>query len=111
MLDSDAVQKALRNRNTVFLKADYTSYAGRHRQADRQLRAGGHSACTCFIRAGKPNEPVVMPELLTTDIVLNAFSEADLTGQGGWEGCRRALSPYKQVNDPSLSRRMKPLRG
>ena len=76
VLDSDAVQKALRDRNAVFLKADYTSYAD---DIGKLIASFGRVGIPLYVLypAGKPDEPVVMPELLTTDIVLGAFNEAD----------------------------------
>ena len=76
VLNSDAVQKALRDRNAVFLKADYTSYAD---DIGKLITSFGRVGIPLYVLypAGKPNEPVVMPELLTKDIVLGAFNEAD----------------------------------
>ena len=82
VLDSDAVQKALRDRNAVFLKADYTSYAD---DIGKLITGFGRVGIPLYVLypAGKPNEPVVMPELLTKDIVLNAFNEADQRAKAG----------------------------
>ena len=76
VLNSDAVQKALRDRNAVFLKADYTSYAD---DIGKLIGSFGRVGIPLYVLypAGKPNEPVVMPELLTQQIVLDAFNVAD----------------------------------
>ena len=76
VLDSDAVQKALHDRNAVFLKADYTS---RTDAMTKLIKSFGRVGIPLYVLypANKPNEPVVMPELLTQQIVLDAFTEAD----------------------------------
>ena len=76
VLDSDAVQKVLRDRNAVFLKADYTSRAD---ALTKLINSFGRVGIPLYVLypANKPNDPVVMPELLTQQIVLDAFTEAD----------------------------------
>lgn len=81
VLNSDTVQKALRDRNAVFLKADYTSYAA---DIGKLIASFGRVGIPLYVLypAGKPDEPVVMPELLTKDVVLQAFAEADQRAKG-----------------------------
>jgi thiol:disulfide interchange protein/DsbC/DsbD-like thiol-disulfide interchange protein len=76
VLASDAVQKALRDRDAVFLKADWTAGAA---DITELLHHFGRAGVPLYViyPAGKPEEPVVMPELITQGIVLDAFAEAD----------------------------------
>ncbi len=82
VLNSDAVQQALRDRNAVFLKADYTTRAD---AMTKLINSFGRVGIPLYVLypAGKPDEPVVMPELLTQQIVLDAFTEADQRAKTG----------------------------
>lgn len=76
VLNTDAVQNALRERNAHFLKADWTDGA---EDITRLLRGFGRAGVPLYVvyPAGKPDAPVVLPELLTQNIVLDALAEAD----------------------------------
>ena len=76
VLNTDAVQNALRQRNAHFLKADWTDGA---EDITRLLRGFGRAGVPLYVvyPAGKPGAPVVLPELLTQNIVLDALAEAD----------------------------------
>ena len=79
VLDSAAVQKALKDRNAVFLKADWTTGAD---DITKLITGFGRVGIPLYViyPANKPEAPVVMPELLTQQIVLDAFSVADQRG-------------------------------
>ena len=81
VLDTAPVQKALQDRNALFLKADWTSGADDITRLLRQFKRAGVPLYVIY-PAGKPDEPVIMPELLTQQIVLDAFTEADQRAKG-----------------------------
>ncbi len=76
VLSTDAVQRALKDRQAVFLKADYTAYSEDIARLLRQFNAPSVPLYVIY-PAGKPDEPVVLPTLLTQQIVLDGLSEAD----------------------------------
>lgn len=81
VLNTTAVQKAIADRNTLFLKADWTTGAD---DITKLLKQFGRVGVPLYVLypAGKPDAPVVMPELLTQQIVLDAFAEADQRAKG-----------------------------
>ena len=66
----------MQDRNALFLKADWTTGAD---DITKLLKQFGRAGVPLYVLypAGKPEAPVVMPELLTQQIVLDAFVEAD----------------------------------
>lgn len=76
VLATEPVQRALRERNVRFLKADWTDGA---EDITRLLRGFGKAGVPLYViyPAGKPDAPVVLPELLTQGIVLDALAEAE----------------------------------
>ena len=76
VLNTEPVQQALRERNAHFLKADWTDGA---EDITRLLRGFGRAGVPLYVvyPAGKPDAPVVLPELLTQGIVLEGLVEAD----------------------------------
>ena len=76
VLATAPVQKALQERNAVFLKADYTNASP---DITHLLQRFGRAAVPLYVLypAGKPDAPVVLPEVITQGIVLDAFKEAD----------------------------------
>ncbi len=81
VLNSDAVKKALSDRHALLLKADWTTGA---EDITKLLKQFGRAGVPLYVLypAGKPDAPVVMPELLTQRIVLDAFAEADQRAKG-----------------------------
>ena len=81
VLNTEPVLQALRDRNAHFLKADWTDGA---EDITRLLRGFGRAGVPLYVvyPAGKPDAPVVLPELLTQGIVLDALTEADRRAAG-----------------------------
>ena len=82
VLSAAPVQKALQDRHAVFLKADYTNASP---DITHLLQQFGRAAVPLYVLypAGKPDAPVVLPEVITQGIVLDAFKEADRRAVGG----------------------------
>jgi len=75
VLDTDAVQDKMRELGVVPIKADFT------RRPDwmaEELKAYGRAGVPLdvILPAGKPDEPIILPELLTKGIVLEKLEEA-----------------------------------
>ena len=76
VLTSAPVQKALQDRNAVFLKADYSAYSEDIAKLLRQFNAASVPLYVIY-PAGKPDAPVVLPIALTPQAVFDGLSEAD----------------------------------
>ena len=76
VLSTEPVQKALQDRNAVFLKADYTNESP---DITHLLQRFGRAAVPMYVLypAGQPDAPILLPEIITQGIVLDAFKEAD----------------------------------
>ena len=82
VLSTEPVQKALQDRNAVFLKADYTNESPDITQLLQQF---GRAAVPMYVLypAGQPDAPILLPEIITQGIVLDAFKEADRRAPAG----------------------------
>ncbi len=76
VLATEPVQRALREKNAIFLTADWTDGA---EDITRLLKGFGRAGVPLYVvyPAGKTTDPIVLPELLTQRIVLDALDEAD----------------------------------
>lgn len=76
VLSTQVVQDALKKRNAIFLKADWTDGA---EDITHLLRHFGRAGVPLYViyPAAKPDKPIVLPELLTTNIVLDGLKQAD----------------------------------
>ncbi len=81
VLGTDAVQKALQERNAVFLKADFTAYSDDIAKVLHQFNAPSVPLYVIY-PAGRPDEPVVLPVVLTKQAVLDGLAEADHRAAG-----------------------------
>ncbi len=75
VIDSEPVQKALRDRQAIFLTADYTAYSDDIAEILRRFNAPSVPLYVIY-PAGKPDAPVVLPTLLTQQAVLDALAAA-----------------------------------
>ncbi len=75
VLNSEPIQKALREQNVVFLKADYTTYSEDIAKLLKQFNAVTVPLYVVY-PAGKPDAPVVLPLFLTKQTVLDALAAA-----------------------------------
>ena len=75
VLNSDAVQEALKNGDILFLKADWTNGDADITALLKKFGRGGVPAYVIYPAASREN-PVVLPELLTQQIVLDALAKA-----------------------------------
>lgn len=75
VLATDPVQKALRDGNVMYLKADYTVASD---DVDRLLKQFNTVSVPLYViyPAGRTDAPVVLPTLLTEQIVLDALKSA-----------------------------------
>jgi thiol:disulfide interchange protein len=75
VLHSEAVQRAFRENNVDFLKADWTNG---NPEITRLLKQFGRAGVPLYViyPAGGSGEPVVLPELLTQQMVLDGLAEA-----------------------------------
>ena len=82
VLSTAPVQKALQDRNAVFLKADYTNESP---DITHLLQQFGRAAVPMYVLypAGQPDAPILLPEIITQGIVLDAFKEADRRAPAG----------------------------
>ena len=76
VLATAPVQKALQDRQAVFLKADYTAYSEDIARLLHQFNAPSVPLYVIY-PAGHPEAPVVLPVVLTQQIVLAGLAEAD----------------------------------
>ena len=81
VLASEAVQSALARTGTRLLVADWTR---RDARIGRRLAAHGRAGVPMYLvySPARPDEPEVLPELLTTDAVVSALQRAASTGPG-----------------------------
>lgn len=72
VLADEAVIATLKEKNIVTMKADWTN---RNETITRLLQKFGRSGVPLYVLfpAGKPTEPIVLPEVITTGIVLEAL--------------------------------------
>lgn len=79
VLTTEPVQRALREKNAIFLTADWTDGA---EDITRILRGFGRAGVPLYVvyPAGKPEDPIVLPELLTQRLVLDALDDAAKRG-------------------------------
>ena len=82
VLSTAPVQQALQDRNAVFLKADYTNESP---DITHLLQQFGRAAVPMYVLypAGQPDAPILLPEVITQGIVLDAFKEADRRAPAG----------------------------
>ncbi|MBV9659456.1 MAG: thioredoxin family protein [Verrucomicrobia bacterium] len=75
VLATEPVQRALREKNAIFLTADWTDGA---EDITKLLRGFGRAGVPLYVvyPAGKPDAPIVLPELLTQRLVLDALDAA-----------------------------------
>jgi thiol:disulfide interchange protein DsbD len=76
VLDTAPIQQALGSRNAIFLTADWSNG---DEDITRLLHQFKRAAVPLYViyPAGKPDAPIVLPELLTQGIVLDALAAAD----------------------------------
>ena len=81
VLASEAVQSAMARTRTQLLVADWTR---RDARIGRRLAAHGRAGVPMYLvyAPARPDQPEVLPELLTTDGVVSALERAAATGQG-----------------------------
>ena len=77
VLSTDAIQKALRDQNVVFLTGDFTTYSEDIAKLLKQHNAPSVPLYLVY-PAGKPDAPIVLPPILTKQTVLEALAEAQL---------------------------------
>ena len=75
VIDTDPVQKALADRQAIFLQADYTSYSEDIAELLHRFNAPSVPLYVIY-PAGKPDAPIVLPTLLTQQAVLDALAAA-----------------------------------
>ncbi len=75
VIDSEPVQKALRDQQAIFLTADYTAYSDDIAEILHRFNAPSVPLYVIY-PAGKPDAPVVLPTLLTQQAVLDALAAA-----------------------------------
>ena len=81
VLDTDPVQKAFRDRNVLFITADFTTQSD---DIDRLLKQFNVPSVPLYVvyPAGRPDAPLVLPSLLTKQTVLDALATADSQSVG-----------------------------
>lgn len=74
LADSDVIA-AIREKNVIAMKADWTN---RNETITRLLQTFGRSGVPLYVLfpAGKPDQPIVLPEVITSGIVLEALAKA-----------------------------------
>jgi DsbC/DsbD-like thiol-disulfide interchange protein/cytochrome c biogenesis protein CcdA len=75
VLNTEPVQRALRENDVIFLTADWTNGDEDITALLKKFGRAGVPAYVIFPKAS-PDQPVVLPELLTRDLVINALTEA-----------------------------------
>ncbi len=73
VLDSDVVKDAFAKRGVTLLKADWTSGDA---DITALLRKFGRAGVPCYVVYPVGGEPIVLPEVITQDIVLKALDQA-----------------------------------
>jgi len=81
VLASEAVQSALARTGTRVMVADWTR---RDARIGRTLARHGRAGVPMYLvySPARPDQPEVLPELLTTDLVVSALERAAATGPG-----------------------------
>lgn len=72
VIDTEPVRKALREKNILPLKADWTE---KDPEITEMLRSFGRSSVPAYLFYPGTNEPEVLPEILTQNLLLNAFGK------------------------------------
>jgi thiol:disulfide interchange protein len=73
VIDSAQVQDAFRRHDVILLKADWTNEdAG----ITALLRQFGRAGVPCYVVYPPSGKPIVLPEVITSDIVLHALDQA-----------------------------------
>ena len=80
VLDSDSVQDAFRQKHVILLKADWTSG---DEDITALLRKFGRAGVPCYVVYPPHGQPIVLPEVITDEIVLRALDQASQGGQTG----------------------------
>ena len=73
VLDSQPVQDAFRQKQVILLKADWTSGA---EDITALLRYFGRAGVPCYVVYPPGGQPMVLPEVITKEIVLHALDQA-----------------------------------
>ncbi|MER3523001.1 MAG: hypothetical protein C4326_02780 [Ignavibacteria bacterium] len=75
VLADKEVVAAIREKNVIAMKADWTN---RNETITRSLQTFGRSGVPLYVvfPAGKPDQPIVLPEVITSGIVLDALAKA-----------------------------------
>jgi thiol:disulfide interchange protein len=73
VLDSGPVQDAFRQKGVILLKADWTSG---DEGITALLRGFGRAGVPCYVVYPPDGQPIVLPEVITRDIVLHALDQA-----------------------------------
>jgi thiol:disulfide interchange protein DsbD len=73
VLDSESIQDAFRRRGVILLKADWTSGDG---DITALLRKFGRAGVPCYVVYPPGGQPIVLPEVITPEIVLHALDQA-----------------------------------
>jgi thiol:disulfide interchange protein DsbD len=73
VLDSNQVQDAFRQRGVIVLKANWTNG---DEGITELLRKFGRAGVPCYVLYPVDGNPIVLPEVITPDIVLHALAQA-----------------------------------
>jgi DsbC/DsbD-like thiol-disulfide interchange protein/cytochrome c biogenesis protein CcdA len=73
VLDSQPIQDAFRQKGVILLKADWTSGDA---SITALLRQFGRAGVPCYVVYPPGGRPIVLPEVITRDIVLHALDQA-----------------------------------
>jgi DsbC/DsbD-like thiol-disulfide interchange protein/cytochrome c biogenesis protein CcdA len=73
VLDSAPVREAFQKHDVILLKADWTNGA---KDITALLRQFGRAGVPCYVVYPPGGRPIVLPELITPDIVLHALDQA-----------------------------------
>jgi thiol:disulfide interchange protein DsbD len=73
VLDSAPIQEAFRQKHVILLKADWTSGDP---GITALLRKFGRAGVPCYVVYPPGGQPIVLPEVITRDIVLHAIDQA-----------------------------------
>jgi thiol:disulfide interchange protein len=75
VLDSAPIKEAFRQKNVILLKADWTSGDP---DITALLRKFGRAGVPCYVVYPLHGQPIVLPEVITPDIVLRALNQSAL---------------------------------
>jgi thiol:disulfide interchange protein DsbD len=73
VLDSQPIQDAFRQKHVILLKADWTNG---NEQITALLRKYGRAGVPCYVVYPPGGQPIVLPEVITKEIVLHALDQA-----------------------------------